>query len=232
MSISRSRRTPLLLELVLNCKSLEIVSVCESKRRASLIFWADLRRVSGQRAARRRRNLSPTTKMPGEITRRLVKSNGEGKKIFMWALLACGRRSQLTRSPRTGGASGLGAESALACARAGASAIILTDLPAQKSKAEALAEQILAEAPGTKVLFYEHDVTKEPEWEKVFEQVHEAVGPIDVLLNSAGIGIGHQVLEDLPLEVRRLFERIRICRSTDRNLSLTSHFYLGLAKMY
>ena len=31
-------------------------------------------------------------------------------------------------------------------------------------------------------------------------RVHEAFGPIDVLVNSAGIGISHQVLEDLPLE--------------------------------
>lgn len=71
----------------------------------------------------------------------------------------------------TGGASGLGAESAIACARAGASAIVLTDLATQKEKADGVAKSI-AEVVGdkTKVVFFEHDVTKEPAWETVMEQ--------------------------------------------------------------
>jgi len=95
----------------------------------------------------------------------------------------------------------LGAESAVACSRAGASTVILTDLKSQAAKADDVAKRI-SDLVGdkTKVLFYELDVVKEDQWISVFEKIHAEVGPIDVLLNSAGIGIGHQVLEDIPLE--------------------------------
>ncbi|KAI9026688.1 short-chain dehydrogenase/reductase SDR [Hyaloraphidium curvatum] len=100
----------------------------------------------------------------------------------------------------TGGASGLGAASALAFARAGAGAIVLTDLGKQRDLAMSVIEQALNEVgSGLKAAFVEQDVTREAEWVKVVEETHKLAGPMDVLVNSAGIGIIDPVIEDLDM---------------------------------
>ena len=58
-------------------------------------------------------------------------------------------------------------------ARAGASAIILTDLPRQKALAESAMKKINAEVPGVKLSFMEHDVVKEDQWERVIETTNK-----------------------------------------------------------
>ncbi|KAI9000147.1 short-chain dehydrogenase/reductase SDR [Hyaloraphidium curvatum] len=110
--------------------------------------------------------------MASQVTKRLVNaSTGKGRVCFI-----------------TGGASGLGSATALAFARNGASAIVLTDLVKQKDLAHSVIETLKKEAGSSlKTLFLEHDVRKEPEWIRVMEETHKAIGPLDVMLTSAGI---------------------------------------------
>lgn len=84
----------------------------------------------------------------------------------------------------TGGASGLGAESARRLAREGAS-VVLTDLAEEDG--QALADEILA--AGGKALFLRHDVTSETDWESVVARTMETFGRLDILVNNAGIAI-------------------------------------------
>lgn len=81
----------------------------------------------------------------------------------------------------TGGASGLGLESARQLVREGAK-VVLTDIN-EKGGADAGAEM------GDNALFLAHDVTREDQWISVVDQTMEKFGRLDILLNSAGIGI-------------------------------------------
>ena len=84
----------------------------------------------------------------------------------------------------TGGASGLGAESARRLAREGA-AVVLTDLAQEAGMA--LADEI--QAAGGKALFLAHDVTSESDWERVVAKALETFGRLDILVNNAGIAL-------------------------------------------
>lgn len=101
----------------------------------------------------------------------------------------------------SGGASGLGSATALAFARAACSAILLTDLPQQKQRAKDAIKRINAEVPDCKLSFIGHDVTSEAEWEGAIDAAHKLAGPLDILVNSAGIGKAHPRLEDITLEL-------------------------------
>ena len=91
----------------------------------------------------------------------------------------------------TGGASGLGAESARRLAREGAK-VLLTDLSAEAG--QAVADEILA-AGGT-AAFLVQDVTDEARWGEVVAATLERFGRIDVLVNSAGVADrGEPILE-------------------------------------
>ena len=90
----------------------------------------------------------------------------------------------------TGGASGLGAESARRLAREGAK-VVLTDLDAERG--QAVADEILAE--GGTAVFLEHAVTDEARWVEVVAEVLTRHGRLDVLVNSAGLGGGEPLLE-------------------------------------
>jgi 3alpha(or 20beta)-hydroxysteroid dehydrogenase len=84
----------------------------------------------------------------------------------------------------TGGARGMGAAHVRALAREGAIVAvtdILDDLGAS------LAEQLRAE--GTDVSYYHHDVTSRAGWEAVVTSVQRAHGPVDVLVNNAGVQV-------------------------------------------
>jgi len=98
----------------------------------------------------------------------------------------------------TGGASGLGAETARRLAREGA-AVVLTDLAAQAGRA--VADEIAA-AGGT-AAFLPHDVTDEARWAEVVELVLSRFSRLDVLVNSAGIGRGGQPILEATFEAWR-----------------------------
>ena len=90
----------------------------------------------------------------------------------------------------TGGASGLGAESARRLAKEGA-CVVLTDLAAEAG--QTLADEIAG--AGGRARFMAHDVTDEAAWARVVAGTREAFGRIDVLVNNAGIGEGEPFLE-------------------------------------
>lgn len=85
----------------------------------------------------------------------------------------------------TGGASGLGAASAVLLAKEGAK-VVVTDL--NDAGGQAVADQIAA--AGGDAFFLHHDVTDEAAWEAVYEAAVDRFGRVDVVMNSAGVGIG------------------------------------------
>lgn len=90
----------------------------------------------------------------------------------------------------TGGASGLGAESARRLAREGAR-VMLTDLAAEAG--QAVADEIIA--AGGAAAFLAHDVTDEARWIEVVAETVKRFGRLDVLVNSVGVGGGEPILE-------------------------------------
>lgn len=98
----------------------------------------------------------------------------------------------------TGGASGLGAESARRLAREGAK-VVLTDLAGDAGMA--VTDEILA--AGGEALFLTHEVTDEARWAEVVEAAVQRFGRIDVLVNSAGVGGGGQPILEHTYEAWR-----------------------------
>jgi len=82
----------------------------------------------------------------------------------------------------TGGARGLGAETARAMAAEGA-AVAISDVDG--AGARALAEELRGH--GMKAIGLEHDVSSEESWATTMATVAKELGPIDVLVNNAGI---------------------------------------------
>ena len=95
----------------------------------------------------------------------------------------------------TGGASGLGAESARRLAREGA-AVLLTDLAVEAG--EAVAQEI--NEAGGRAAFLTHDVTSEEDWARVVAGAVKRFGRLDVLVNNAGISGGPSELMTHTLE--------------------------------
>lgn len=91
----------------------------------------------------------------------------------------------------TGGASGIGAETARTLAREGAK-VALTD------RNEADGKAVAAEIGGSAV-FLPHDVTDEEQWQRVVGEVSRRHGGLHVLVNNAGIVLARTV-EDTTLE--------------------------------
>lgn len=81
----------------------------------------------------------------------------------------------------TGAAQGMGESHARTLLKEG-SKVVITDLNSEKG--EALAKEL-----GENALFIQHDVTKEEDWKNVIEKTEEAFGPINVLVNNAGISV-------------------------------------------
>lgn len=79
----------------------------------------------------------------------------------------------------TGGAAGMGETHARLFINEGAK-VVLTDIDREKG-------QSLAKELGDNALFVEHDVTDEEGWKRVVEETEEKFGPINVLVNNAGI---------------------------------------------
>jgi NAD(P)-dependent dehydrogenase (short-subunit alcohol dehydrogenase family) len=82
----------------------------------------------------------------------------------------------------TGGASGMGASHVRALARCGAT-VALTDITADTGAQ--LADEL--RAAGSEVSYHRHDVTDAAAWQRVVADVERAYGPINILVNNAGV---------------------------------------------
>ena len=99
----------------------------------------------------------------------------------------------------TGGASGIGAETARCLASEGAR-VTLTDV--NEALGTAVAKEI-----GAAATFLAHDVTDEDRWREVIADVQAREGGLHVLVNNAGIVITATV-EDTTLEQWRLIQAV------------------------
>lgn len=91
-----------------------------------------------------------------------------------------GRRALIT-----GGAKGLGKIMATALAQAGADVVIASRT---LSECQAAADEI-AKSTSRKAVAIAADVTKDADVQRLVEESQKAVGPIDILINNAGINI-------------------------------------------
>lgn len=91
----------------------------------------------------------------------------------------------------TGGARGMGASHAKLFIKEGAK-VVITDVLTEDGEKT-------AEALGEHCVFFKHDVTSEDEWKHVVSKTEEHFGPINILVNNAGIVI-QEPLESLSLE--------------------------------
>ncbi|AXI10963.1 glucose 1-dehydrogenase [Oceanobacillus sp. 143] len=91
----------------------------------------------------------------------------------------------------TGAAQGMGESHARTLLKEGAK-VVITDLNSTKGKA-------LAEELGENVLFVKQDVTKEEEWKKVISETESTFGPINILVNNAGISF-NKTFEECTLD--------------------------------
>lgn len=98
----------------------------------------------------------------------------------------------------TGAAQGMGAEHARILASAGAK-VVVADI--SKSLGRAVAEEI-----GESALFVEHDVTSSDSWTGVVKAAEERFGPVNVLVNNAGIGYAVPLDELTESEYRRFID--------------------------
>jgi NAD(P)-dependent dehydrogenase (short-subunit alcohol dehydrogenase family) len=95
----------------------------------------------------------------------------------------------------TGAAKGIGAASARALAREGAS-VICSDF--DEGAGEAMAAEI--QRSGGDAIFVAHDVTDESQWENVVKVAEEKFGGLHIVVNNAGIAPAGGPIEDLTLE--------------------------------
>lgn len=87
----------------------------------------------------------------------------------------------------TGGASGLGRATVMRFAAAG-SKVLMADLPSSNGAKE-------ASEIGENVIFHPTDVTSESDIVAAIELAHSKFGPLNVLVNCAGIGIAKKTLD-------------------------------------
>ena len=104
----------------------------------------------------------------------------------------------------TGGASGIGAQTARLFAEAGAE-VVLVDINEQGGAS--LVKDLIAK--GGRAHFYTLDVTKEDDWCSVMASVAAEVGVLDVLVNGAGIECV-KLIDDLTLEDWHRISRINL----------------------
>ena len=101
----------------------------------------------------------------------------------------------------TGASSGIGRETAVAFARAGANLVLA-------SRNEAALNEVAAEiAPfAGRVSVIPTDVTQRAAVEAMVEQTATELGSVDVLVNNAGVGLNALLAEGSMTNIRRLFE--------------------------
>lgn len=98
----------------------------------------------------------------------------------------------------TGGSRGQGAAHARAFVSEGAK-VVITDVLVEEGQA-------LAAELGENVTFYKHDVTSEAEWLAVVENTEAKYGPINILVNNAGIVISKTLEEITEAEYRKVID--------------------------
>lgn len=91
----------------------------------------------------------------------------------------------------TGGASGMGESHVRRFVEEGAK-VVLTDINEEAGAA-------LASELGENALYVKHDVTDEAGWQEVIEKTEAAFGPVNVLVNNAGISMSKSI-SDMSLE--------------------------------
>jgi 3(or 17)beta-hydroxysteroid dehydrogenase len=96
----------------------------------------------------------------------------------------------------SGGASGIGAETARLVLREGGKAVLADR---DETKGRALAAEL-----GKAALFVPLDVTQEPSWQKAVATTVETFGGLHGLLNSAGIGVRNSIEDCSLVEYRRV----------------------------
>ena len=98
----------------------------------------------------------------------------------------------------TGAAQGMGEAHARLFVDNGAK-VVLTDL--NEEKGQALAEEL-----GEHALFVKQNVASEEDWATVIEKTEEAFGPVDVLVNNAGITMAKSLFDITLEEYRRIVD--------------------------
>lgn len=98
----------------------------------------------------------------------------------------------------TGGARGMGEATTRVFVEEGAKVIIADVL---NNEGEALAAELKGQA-----LFVRHDVTDEASWQNVIAQAQNAFGPVDVLVNNAGILMYKTIVDTEKAEFERILD--------------------------
>lgn len=92
----------------------------------------------------------------------------------------------------TGAASGMGETHARLFVKEGAK-VVFTDIQTDLGKQ-------IEEELGENALFLEHDVTNSSQWEEVIKKTEEKFGPINILVNNAGISGAMEPIEEFTEE--------------------------------
>lgn len=95
----------------------------------------------------------------------------------------------------TGGARGMGASHARRFVAEGAK-VVITDILEKEGKA-------VADELGGNAIFIKHDVTKWDEWQNVVSTAESKFGPVNILVNNAGIGFVKLIEEITEEEYRK-----------------------------
>ena len=98
----------------------------------------------------------------------------------------------------TGGARGMGESHVRRFIEEGAQ-VVFTDI--NTAAGEALAEEL-----GENAVFVEHDVTDADGWKTVVDQAESAFGPVNVLVNNAGISMSKSIFEMTEEEYRKIID--------------------------
>lgn len=98
----------------------------------------------------------------------------------------------------TGGAQGMGATHAKRFIQEGAK-VVITDLNEEKGTA-------LGKELGENCLFIKQNVTQATDWQHVIEATEKTFGPVNILVNNAGITMRKSILETTEEDYRRIVE--------------------------
>ena len=98
----------------------------------------------------------------------------------------------------TGGARGMGASHVRKFVDEGAK-VVFTDLNEEGGMA-------LANELGENVKFVKQDVTKATDWENVIAETEKAFGPVNILVNNAGISMSKPILEMTEQDYRKIVD--------------------------
>src|SRR5699024_5040265 len=98
----------------------------------------------------------------------------------------------------TGGSRGMGASHARRFVQEGAK-VVFTDILVDEGQA-------LEKELGNNAKFIEHDVTSEEQWENVVRKTEEAFGPVNILVNNAGIAPTNLIEDTSEADYRKVID--------------------------